>query len=68
MKGRTPAADDSIQSRNAGPVRNLYLAEAKFANAILPNAAAGAQHRCCCLKVLHQQDFQTYFIIVVSPI
>ncbi len=45
MKGRTPAADDSIQSRNAGPVRNLYLAEAKLANAILPNAAAGAQHR-----------------------
>jgi hypothetical protein len=24
---------------------NEFLAEAKFANAILPNAAAGAQHR-----------------------
>ena len=59
MKGRTPAADDSIQSRNAGPVRNLYLAEAKFANAILPNAAAGAS------APMLRFD---YFIIVVSPI
>ena len=59
MKGRTPAADDSIQSRNAGPVRNLYLAEAKLANAILPNAAAGAS------APMLRFD---YFIIVVSPI
>jgi hypothetical protein len=59
MKGRTPAADDSIQSRNAGPVRNLYLAEAKSANAILPNAAAGAS------APMLRFD---YFIIVVSPI
>ena len=43
----------------------LNPAEAKSANAVLPYAAAGAwamlTHRCCGLKVLHQQDFQTSY-------
>ena len=59
MKGRTPAADDSIQSRNAGPVRNLYLAEAKLANAILPNAAAGAKIRGCGFAECGSRCFST---------
>ena len=44
----------------------IYLAEAKSADAVLPNAAAGASavrmHRCCGVKVLYQQDFHTIYL------
>jgi len=50
---RQPVRSTVLQfERSASADRsNEYLAEAKSADAVLPNAAAGAQHRCCGLII-----------------
>ncbi len=52
-----------FESGVSTPLSNEYLTEAKSADAVLPNVAAGTSAvrtcRCCCLKVAYRRHFQT---------